>query len=361
MRKRQLTNLCPTHVYFLVDKTTPAWDIRYVGKTVNSDLKSYIFNRHDKGSRKIKSSGQFTHNRHSNRWIRSINFQFGFIDVATYPTEGEGLKAEEEYITLLKEAGCDLTNETKGGEGVSGYQPSRELIDQRVKNRIRYYQEHPEDVRRGWHHTQDAKIKVSKNNPRYWKGTGPPKEVTEKARKVNKERTHSDEEKARRTNSLLRSYENRDAWNKGLNTPEEVKQKQRVSMMGKNVGKKQTLEQKQANSIRGKEQYRKLEVRKAHSQIMINYYKDHPAAMYGHHHDEETKVRLSISGVIAQNRPEVKENNRLKHLGRKQSQETILKKINTMRKNREDRYLDSMNYDEEHQISFAYPCGAVCA
>jgi hypothetical protein len=126
----------PTKVYILVDLTTPAWAIRYVGKTVRYNLQKYFERVHVGGSKQLDSFGRYKSNRGVNVWLREISFQAAIIEIATYPTEHEAFQAEEEYIALLKESGCNLTNISQGGEGPSGFKWSDESKERLSKSVI---------------------------------------------------------------------------------------------------------------------------------------------------------------------------------------------------------------------------------
>jgi hypothetical protein len=155
----------PTKIYALIDLTTPAWDIRYVGKTIRP-LDRYL-KLHIKAARAYNK-------RHVERWIRKMGYQVGILELATYPNEIAGFAAEKEYIKLLREAGCNLTNETDGGEGASGFKRTGEENIKRSISLRKYSREHPDwksgtnngmwgrpSAHRGGHASKEENIKRS--------------------------------------------------------------------------------------------------------------------------------------------------------------------------------------------------------
>ena len=101
-----------TFIYVLQDIDG---EIRYVGKTCHTLLS--MFKQHLNESKHKKG------NSHKNNWFRAC------IKKGYYPImrcieiidDGDGNLQEMYWIDRYKKQGCNLTNITNGGEGVSGY------------------------------------------------------------------------------------------------------------------------------------------------------------------------------------------------------------------------------------------------
>jgi hypothetical protein len=102
-----------TKIYILSDNT----GVRYVGKTHRKLSKR--LNCHILGSRNPET--------HCARWIAILiknNDMPSITQIAEVP--GDGAEAEKFYIAWYRMLGADLTNETDGGEGASGYKHTAE-------------------------------------------------------------------------------------------------------------------------------------------------------------------------------------------------------------------------------------------
>jgi predicted GIY-YIG superfamily endonuclease len=110
-------------VYSLADSATPGL-IRYVGLTKNPDARL-------RGHRSDKSRS------HKACWVRSVIRSGGDIILTTIEsglTYEQAIDREIYHILHMRSIGCDLTNATDGGEGVSGHIASDELRKVRSRN-----------------------------------------------------------------------------------------------------------------------------------------------------------------------------------------------------------------------------------
>ncbi len=151
------------------------FDVRYIGKTCKTvvyRLKAHI--REAKHSIKHK-------NTYKNRWIRSllkdgITPCVGILEVSSID---KIFVKERQWIKCFRDIGCDLTNATDGGEGVSGH---------------KFSDAHKEKLRQGRlgkKHSEEAKalMRESKQNVS--------QETREKQRVASTGRTHTEEHKSR--------------------------------------------------------------------------------------------------------------------------------------------------------------------
>jgi len=99
------------------------------------------------------SSGRLNSNFHRSNYWKSIVAKHGFIaeKVALWETHQEALEHEKFLILCFKSMGIKLCNMTEGGEGVTGYKPTKEQrakTSERMKNFVM---------------TDESKAKISKS------------------------------------------------------------------------------------------------------------------------------------------------------------------------------------------------------
>lgn len=126
MSRAPKNELTETKIYIMKDPDT--LEIRYVGKTVKKSLVARL-GEHIQDSKREK-------NNHRVNWIRSI-IERGKIpvieEIDKCPwNESQGL--ETYYISYYKSMGCNLVNETEGGEGNLGGIASKETIEKRKES-----------------------------------------------------------------------------------------------------------------------------------------------------------------------------------------------------------------------------------
>lgn len=117
-----------TNIYTLSDPSTG--EVRYVGKTCKS-----LSNRY---SQHIYSWKRSAGKRlsHVNARIKSlaVDNKKPIIELVDTVEDCSWQDAEKGYIRLYKSFGCNLTNLTLGGEGTSGYKPTEESKNKRLKS-----------------------------------------------------------------------------------------------------------------------------------------------------------------------------------------------------------------------------------
>lgn len=115
--------LAETRIYVLKDPDS--LEIRYVGKTVSSLLSRLGGHIADAKRQKV--------NNHRTNWIRKIisNNKLPIIEEVDKCPWNESQGLETYYISYFRNKGCDLLNETEGGEGNLGNIPSKETIQKR--------------------------------------------------------------------------------------------------------------------------------------------------------------------------------------------------------------------------------------
>ncbi len=127
-----------TSIYRLRCPTTG--ETRYVGKTVNLLKQRLSEHLHDKRL------------NHRCNWIQSLIRQGlePVIELIEVVPAGEDWQTRERYwIAYYREQGCDLTNATDGGEGLTGYAPSEETRKKlsQAKKGKKHSPEHIEKIR----------------------------------------------------------------------------------------------------------------------------------------------------------------------------------------------------------------------
>lgn len=107
------------HIYTLSDPRTN--EVRYVGWTTRLEVRLAGHISDAKSSR---------HKNRKSAWIRSL-LNSGSLPIMTVVQSGTGNDwehVEASWIQRLKDTGSNLTNSTKGGEGVVGWIPGPETI-----------------------------------------------------------------------------------------------------------------------------------------------------------------------------------------------------------------------------------------
>lgn len=107
-----MLDLKTTFIYALKDPITEA--VRYVGKSDNprKRLSSHLGEARDR-------------NCHRKVWLHSLKMQGlrPVLEIVDEVPEAEWQSWEAAYIDYYREAGCDLTNNTNGGDGVVNLSP----------------------------------------------------------------------------------------------------------------------------------------------------------------------------------------------------------------------------------------------
>jgi hypothetical protein len=174
---RKPTPAMPWCVYTLTDPRTN--EVRYVGWTTNLPRR---FREHlSEGRRRHSQSRKHT-------WISGV-IADGFLPIATVVEEGMGPEweaVERKWIAAYRALGCELTNETSGGNGMLGRVIAPETrkkisatkrargIPPESRERIiagsrgkKYSPERVKkaaDARRGWKQTPEAREKIGAFN-----------------------------------------------------------------------------------------------------------------------------------------------------------------------------------------------------
>lgn len=106
-----------TKIYFLRDPNT--YLIRYVGKSC--DPYKRTFNEKSRYCH-INDAKDLNNHTHKANWIRSLlnNNKLPVLCIIDEVPKDNWQWYEKQYIKLLKDIGCDLTNSTEGGDGGSG-------------------------------------------------------------------------------------------------------------------------------------------------------------------------------------------------------------------------------------------------
>lgn len=103
----------PVIIYGLVDPRTSY--LRYIGKTV--------------GTAEGRVRGHMKSTNYCGRWLRSLASQGLYPDIIILEVSDEEswIEAEIFWIAYFKSLGCNLTNRTIGGDGVSGWKHTEEF------------------------------------------------------------------------------------------------------------------------------------------------------------------------------------------------------------------------------------------
>lgn len=175
-----------TEIYGLMDPTIRI--IRYVGKTViglEERLKGHI--RHVEKDQSRKWS-------HAQWWIRSLLTKGLRPEIILLEMVPNAVweEAERKWIKNLREAGCNLTNKTDGGDGTFGCVPSAETRKRlSVANKGRVV-------------SQETRRKISEAQI----GKIIPKESRERMSIAHKNKTLSKEQRMKMQIGLVRHWEN---------------------------------------------------------------------------------------------------------------------------------------------------------
>lgn len=141
---------------------------RYIGKTAKDDIAERLRN-HLKDRTKC----------HRVSWLKSLKGYVPKVEVLEeFDNEIDALEGEKQLISLLRYLGADLTNQTDGGEGVSGYQHTREtrakmsrsrkghLVSQETRHKLSESNRKRVRKKGHWHHTPESKAKITGRTPR---------------------------------------------------------------------------------------------------------------------------------------------------------------------------------------------------
>lgn len=124
---------------FIYGLYSPEGALRYIGKT-NKVLRERLLEH-------IRPSCVSREINYKNNWVKSLlsKGQEPVISVIqTLSNEQDLASAEQYWIRFFREQGCNLTNGTDGGEGVSGYrltEKHKQAISKAQKDRIRTKEE----------------------------------------------------------------------------------------------------------------------------------------------------------------------------------------------------------------------------
>lgn len=178
-----------SYIYVLVDPFSEL--VRYVGKTTNPDLR---FRRH------IKDAYDQKHDHKSN-WIASVLKREGKPILKIIETCGTDWKERETYwINYFRSQGVDLTNSKGGGDGFEPCDETRKRMSDAKKGKVPHNKgkttspevrekqraaakarfarmtsderkayvapalRNPSAKESGWHHTEEARAKISAAN-----------------------------------------------------------------------------------------------------------------------------------------------------------------------------------------------------
>jgi Uri superfamily endonuclease len=123
-----------TNIYILVDLNVRGIKkVRYVGKAVGSVEDR--FKRHVWAAK----NGDRWHVCH---WLRKIGFKAQVQLIEVVPAGRSWKVAEKKWIEYYKNLGCDLTNETNGGEGTSGYKRTKKRRKADSKRMLKWLKNH---------------------------------------------------------------------------------------------------------------------------------------------------------------------------------------------------------------------------
>lgn len=125
MSTKPKNELTDTKIYVLKDPDS--LDIRYVGKTVNSLISR--LGQHIADTKRNK-------NNHRVNWIRKVisGGKIPIIEEIDHCPWNESQGMETYYITYYRNKGCNLINETDGGEGTLGRKDSEETVKARKES-----------------------------------------------------------------------------------------------------------------------------------------------------------------------------------------------------------------------------------
>ena len=218
--------------------------------------------------------------------IEDYVFVFGY---------GINIKGYDDYDHKLPH----LTNRTWGGEGASG-------------------------ARKGIHHSEEAKQKISESMKGKNKGKKRSEEMKQKISKTNKGRHHSEETKRKMSEACKGKRAGKNNHFYGKHHSEETKIKISEANKGKKLSEETKMKMRKKHPMYGKKKLSE-EHKKKISEAKKG--KNHP--LYGKHLSEETKQKLSKSLEGRQFSEETKqkmsESMKGKNKGKKRSEETKMK------------------------------------
>ena len=191
----------------------------YIYLTINLvNVKKYI-GRHNKKKLDTFYIGSGKYFKKAVKKYGRDSFINGIIE---YCESIEELKRREEYwISYYKTIIPSGYNLTKGGEGVSGYSPTKEAKIRQSKVLKKYYESHSGSFLGKKHKLEskkknsEASLKYYKNNKGVWTGKKIPKETCDKISNSLKE-WHKE-------NDHPRGMLGKTAWNKGIPMSQEMK------------------------------------------------------------------------------------------------------------------------------------------
>lgn len=157
-----------TVIYALADPKTR--EVRYIGKTINPGIR---INQH-----RCDKSKTYRGN-----WLRSINYAFEFIEL---DQAGENwAEIEQWWIAFFKMMGANLTNISRGGEGIPGVKRTAVTI-LKIKEALK-------GKNLGRSHTEEVKAIIS---------------ACSKGNKYGLGYKHTDSAKSKMTEALVNRYSN---------------------------------------------------------------------------------------------------------------------------------------------------------
>jgi group I intron endonuclease len=215
------------YIYTLRDPKTEK--VRYVGKTIQNP-KERLYSHIREAKRNRKS--------YRDKWILQVlaRDQRPIIEVIEESNEENWQERERFWIAEYKERGYNLTNVTKGGEGLHGYKFSKEhkqKLSDALKGNNRWL---------GKKHTEETKRKMSKNmrgenNPNYGKRFS--KEYRQKLSDAQRGRKHTEKVKKKISHSAKGN-----TYGKGYKQTEEHKRKIAEARAKKKLEKQKKVGQK---------------------------------------------------------------------------------------------------------------------
>lgn len=287
---------------------------------------------------RVKHVRRFRNPHHTNI-VRKYGAENIIIRKILCKDEQAALRLEVEIIHKLRELGVQLANITNGGEGVSGFKPSKESRLKMSESAKAYIRNNPEKrkelsdraktifstpegrerqrLRTKHHFTRPgAKERASEYGSRAWATP----EMREKTITGLKNRLPPSEESKRKKSASLKRY-----WE---NQPEEKRQQfaERMKALGSKPLSEETklkiAETRRKNGYQHSDEWKALMSEK----------------MTGRRHTEESKKKMS---EIQKNRPPITDETRKKlvesHMGHVQTDETKQKRSQSMRANWEAR------------------------
>lgn len=234
MRTASTESTRTVYIYGLWDCN---YNLRYIGKSLNSKIR---YKEH------IKRAKEKYSNSHKANWIRQLLSQ-GLepqLEILEECNEDNWQEKEKAWIKEAKEKGIKLTNMTYGGDGIP--KPTKE-ISKKISIALTGRKQPKEVIEK--RRQSIIKIRAIKGSP--MKGRHHSEETKKKLSEANKGRIVSEEE--RKAMSERNPWKGREGWMKGVEFTDEHKKKISESHMGENN------------------------------------------PMWGKHHSEETKIKLSKS------------------------------------------------------------------